>query len=78
MNTKFCLIETEEGVKVDIAGKGKELVEMIASAISYNEDIAEILSMSLIASAINEGQKVEEDNDDDFVEMLKGMKIGLA
>jgi hypothetical protein len=79
MNVKFCLIETENGsIKVDIVGNGKDLVNVIASAISYNEDIAEILSMGLIASAINEGQQVEEDNDDDFVEMLKGMKIGLA
>jgi len=79
MNVKFCLIETEDGnIKVDIVGSGKDLVNVIASAISYNEDIAEILSMGLIASAINEGQQVEEDNDDDFVEMLKGMKIGLA
>jgi hypothetical protein len=78
MNVKFCLIKTEEGVKVEIIGNGKEIVEMIASAISYNEDIAEILSMGLIASAINEGQQVEEDNDADFIEMLKGMKIGLA
>ena len=78
MNVKFCLIETEDGIKVDIVGSGKDLVNVIASAISYNEDIAEILSMGLIASAINKGQQVEEDNDDDFVEMLKGMKIGLA
>ena len=78
MNVKFCLIETEDGIKVDIVGSGKDLVNVIASAISYNEDIAEILSMGLIASAISEGQKVEEDNDDELVHMLSKMKIGLA
>jgi len=80
MNTKFCLTETEDGnIKVEISGSGKELVNIIATAISHNKNIEKILSMGLIANTISIGQSVEqEDDDESFIEMLKGMKIGLA
>jgi len=48
---QFSLIETTEGtVKVEINGTGKDLINMLASAIESNEKIKEIITMSLMAT----------------------------
>lgn len=48
---QFSLIETTEGtVKVDINGTGKDLMAMLASAMSSNEKIKEIITMALMAT----------------------------
>jgi len=79
MNTKFCLIETEGMIKVEIEGSGKELVNILASAMEKSDNIKEIISMSLLALMMREEEmKDEEPNDDELVKMLSKMKIGLA
>jgi len=78
MNAKFCLIETEGMIKVDIEGSGKELVNILASAMEKSDNIKEIISMSLMALMMKEEEVMEEDNDDELVKMLSKMKIGLA
>lgn len=78
MNTKFCLIETEGMIKVEIEGSGKELVNILASAMEKSDNIKEIITMSLFALMMKEEEVMEEDNDDELVQMLSKMKIGLA
>lgn len=78
MNTKFCLIETEGMIKVEIKGSGEELVNILASAMEKSDNIKEIITMSLMALMMKEEEVMEEDNDDELVKMLSKMKIGLA
>lgn len=78
MNAKFCLIETEGMIKVEIEGNGKELVNILASAMEKSDNIKEIITMSLMALMMKEEEVMEEDNDDELVKMLSKMKIGLA
>jgi uncharacterized protein YqeY len=79
MNTKFCLIETEGMIKVEIEGSGKELVNILASAMKKSDNIKEIITISLLALIMKEEEVVdEEESDDDLVKMLSKMKIGLA
>jgi hypothetical protein len=79
MNTKFCLIETEGMIKVEIEGSGKELVNILASAMEKSDNIKEIITMSLFALMMKEEEVVgEEESDDELVQMLSKMKIGLA
>jgi hypothetical protein len=47
---QFSLIETTDGkIKVAIEGKGKDLIDLLASAMESNEKIKEIIEMSLMA-----------------------------
>lgn len=79
MNTKFCLIETEGMIKVEIEGSGKELVNILASAMEKSDNIKEIITMSLFALMMKEEEVVDErENDDELAQMLSKMKIGLA
>ena len=79
MNTKFCLIETEGMIKVEIEGSGKELVNILASAMEKSDNIKEIITMSLFALMMKEEEMVNEgESDDELVKMLSKMKIGLA
>lgn len=79
MNTKFCLIETEGMIKVEIEGSGKELVNILASAMEKSDNIKEIITMSLFALMMKEEEMVDEgESDDELVQMLSKMKIGLA
>ena len=79
MNTKFCLIETEGMIKVEIEGSGKELVNILASAMEKSDNIKEIITMSLLAVMMKEEEVVDEgESDDELVKMLSKMKIGLA
>ena len=79
MNTKFCLIETEGMIKVEIEGSGKELVNILASAMEKSDNIKEIITMSLFALMMKEEEVVDErEDDDELAKMLSKMKIGLA
>lgn len=79
MNTKFCLIETEGMIKVEIEGSGKELVNILASAMEKSDNIKEIITMSLLAVMMKEEEVVDEgESDDELAQMLSKMKIGLA
>ena len=79
MNTKFCLIETEGMIKVEIEGSGKELINILASAMEKSDNIKEIITMSLFALMMKEEEVVDEgESDDELVKMLSKMKIGLA
>jgi hypothetical protein len=79
MNTKFCLIETEGMIKVEIEGSGKELVNILASAMEKSDNIKEIITMSLLAVMMKEEEVVDEgESDDELVKMLSKMKIGMA
>jgi hypothetical protein len=49
--TQFSLIETSEGkCQVLINGTGKDLIDMISSAMASNEKIKEIITMALMAT----------------------------
>jgi hypothetical protein len=65
-------------IKVEIEGSGKELVNILASAMEKSDNIKEIITMSLFALMMKEEEVMEEDNDDELVKMLSKMKIGLA
>ena len=79
MNTKFCLIETEGMIKVEIEGSGKELVNILASAMEKSDNIKDIITMSLFALMMKEEEVVDEgESDDELAKMLSKMKIGLA
>ena len=79
MNTKFCLIETEGMIKVEIEGNERGLVNILASAMEKSDNIKEIITMSLFALMMKEEEGVDEgESDDELVQMLSKMKIGLA
>ena len=79
MNAKFCLIETEGMIKVEIEGSGKDLVNIIASAMEKSDNIKEIITMSLFALMMKEEEVMDErEDDDELAKMLSKMKIGLA
>jgi len=47
---QFSLTETTDGtVQVDINGTGKDLIDLLATAIESNDKIKEIITMALIA-----------------------------
>ena len=48
---QFSLTETTEGtVQVEINGTGKDLIDLLATAMSSNEKIKEIITMALMAT----------------------------
>lgn len=79
MSTKFCLTETEGMIKVEIEGNERGLVNILASAMEKSDNIKEIITMSLFALMMKEEEMVDEgESDDELVQMLSKMKIGMA
>jgi len=77
---KFCLRTDGTHTSVEIFGTGAELSALIATAISQDPSIRELVATALIAvishDAIKELEK--DQSEESFREMLSKMNIGLA
>lgn len=80
MSTKFCLLETNDSIKVEIEGSGKTLLNLIANAIESDDRIRELIMFSLLAviQKQHEEQISEETEDEKLISMLSKMKVGLS
>ena len=77
---KFCLRTDGTHTSVDISGPVPELSSLIASAISQDPSIREIVATALIAIISHDViRDLEKDrSEESFKEMLSKMNIGLA
>ena len=81
MQTKFCIEVIDQTVKVDISGKGSEIISLLSSVMEQDEQIRRIVTESLVALIISdmmESKDQEKDSETQLKEMLSKMKIGLA
>jgi uncharacterized Fe-S cluster-containing MiaB family protein len=75
METKFCIVKTEEHLKVEIQGNGAELMALLATVISEDPRIKRLVMESVVAAILDE--KIEAPNDP-LKDMLSKMNIGIA
>lgn len=77
---KFCLRTDGTHTLVDISGTGPDLSSLIATAISQDPGIREIVATALIAIISHDViRDLEKDrSEESFKEMLSKMNIGLA
>lgn len=69
----FSLSESKNGdIKVQIEGTGKELINLLASAIDESDDVKEVVELALLA--VNLKAKDEDENEGFLNEMFSKMK----
>ena len=69
----FSLSESKNGdIKVQIEGTGKELINLLASAIDESDDVKEVVELALLA--VNLKAKAEDENEGFLNEMFSKMK----
>ena len=64
-------------ISLKVNGKGKDLIELFANVINNSPEMRLCIEMALVSVMAQENED-EQENDDQLIEMLKGMKIGLA
>jgi DNA-directed RNA polymerase subunit L len=69
----FSLSENKNGdIKVEIEGTGKELINLLASAIDESDDVKEVVELALLA--VNLKSEAEADSEDFLNEMFSKIK----
>jgi len=69
----FSLSESKNGdIKVQIEGTGKELINLLASAIDESDDVKEVVELALLAVKLR--TKAEDENEGFLNEMFSKMK----
>ena len=81
MNTEKTFIHLEDlndgSLSLSVNGDGGSLIEMLSNAISQSGDFRVIVEMALVQVITCEHED-HQSEDDQLVEMLSKMKIGLA
>jgi len=81
MNTNKTFIHLEDlndgSLNLSVNGDGGSLIEMLSNAISQSSDFRVIVEMALVQVITCEYED-HQSEDDQLVEMLGKMKIGLA
>ena len=81
MSTEKTFFRLEDSgkdtIKASVNGSGADLINLVAQAISANEDIRMVVEMALLSVIAHEESK-REDDDQELIEMLSKMKIGVA
>ena len=81
MNTEKTFIHLEDlndgSLSLSVNGSGGSLIEMLANAISQSSDFRMIIEIALV-QVISCEMEGDQSEDDQLVEMLSKMKIGLA
>lgn len=79
MNTEKTFLHLEdlgETVKVEISGKGSDLVNLLCQAMTSEPTIRQLVEYSLMAVIASEVK--DEGDDEDLVDVLSKMKMGEA
>jgi hypothetical protein len=50
----------DDKLHVEVSGNGKDLIEMVASVLEQNEDLAEIIKMAMLTVIMKDGLTDEE------------------
>jgi hypothetical protein len=58
---KFCITSDGEGVNVDVEGGARDLIDLLASVVSENEDIEMVITMALLAIHLKREDKTDDD-----------------
>ena len=79
MNKKpFFRVELtdEDQIHVEVDGTGQELMNLFANVINDNPDIAEVITLALMAVSMRRDEEngVEELSENDVLNMLGGVK----
>ena len=79
MNKKpFFRVEltVEDQIHVEVDGTGQELMNLFANVINDNPDIAEVITLALMAVSMRRDEEngVEELSENDVLNMLGGVK----
>lgn len=83
MNKKpFFRVELteEDQIHVEVDGTGQELMNLFANVINDNPDIAEVITLALMAVSMRRDEEngVEGLSEDDVLNMLGGKSIAEA
>ena len=67
----------ENQIHVEVDGTGQELMNLFANVINDNPDIAEVITLALMAVQMKRDEENGEEtlSEGEVVEMLKSMKI---
>jgi hypothetical protein len=68
----FSIVENKKGIKVEIEGTGKELINLLASAIDGDDQIKDVVKMALLAVELK--NKAEEGDEDFLADMFSKIK----
>jgi len=78
-NKPYFRVElTEENqIHVEVDGSGQELMNLFANVINDNPDIAEVITLALMAVSMRKDEEagVEGMSEEDVVDMVKKLKI---
>lgn len=78
-NKPYFRVElTEENqIHVEVDGSGQELMNLFANVINDNPDIAEVITLALMAVSMRKDEEagVEGLSEEDVVDMVKKLKI---
>ena len=80
MNKKpFFRVELtdEDQIHVECDGSGQELMNLFANVINDNPDLAEVITLALMAVSMRKDEEagVEGLSEEDVVEMVKKLKV---
>ena len=50
----------DDKLHVEVSGNGKDLIDMVASVLEQNEDLAEIIKMAMLTIIMKDGLTDEE------------------
>ena len=67
----------ENQIHVEVDGTGQELMNLFANVINDNPDIAEVITLALMAVSMRKDEEagVEGLSEEDVVEMVKKLKV---
>ena len=78
-NKPYFRVElTEENqIHVEVDGSGQELMNLFANVINDNPDIAEVITLALMAVSMRKDEEagVEGLSEEDVVDMVKKLKV---
>jgi hypothetical protein len=80
MNTKFCITEINDSIKVEIEGNAKTLINLIANVIESDERIRDLITFGLLTVMSNQQKEQisEEKEEEKLINLLSKMQIGLS
>ena len=78
MKTVFRIEEHEQGIKVEVAGSGENLINMIASTLDQNSELKSLFEMALLSVEMSKRMNQVKNEDDGLSDMLGQLGISLG